>query len=251
MDEKTLITSTKANRKNLRTVLLILFVLAVLFLIISLCSATSDINTRKTSFIEDHYVYKDKTYVCDHSTHRYDLVFLTSESFFEHFTTAHYNPVPSLSYYVFDREIPLVFIIIHWSLLFVAGTYSLIWSLLSRCKITVTDKNVCGTTAFGKNVVIPLNQISAFGTSKIFSTIKISSSSGSIRFRQVKNYKEVAEVLNKAMSEIQKNDPLKIPVQNVQMPSSANELKEYKDLLDNGIITQEEFDAKKKQLLGL
>ena len=25
----------------------------------------------------------------------------------------------------------------------------------------------------------------------------------------------------------------------------------YKDLLDSGIITQEEFDAKKKQLLGL
>jgi len=35
------------------------------------------------------------------------------------------------------------------------------------------------------------------------------------------------------------------------VPSSADELKKYKDLLDDGIITQEEFDAKKKQLLGL
>ena len=33
--------------------------------------------------------------------------------------------------------------------------------------------------------------------------------------------------------------------------SQADELKKFKDLLDNGIITQEEFDAKKKQLLGL
>ena len=33
--------------------------------------------------------------------------------------------------------------------------------------------------------------------------------------------------------------------------SSADELKKFKDLLDSGIITQEEFDAKKKQLLGL
>ncbi|MBE6534549.1 MAG: SHOCT domain-containing protein [Ruminococcaceae bacterium] len=33
--------------------------------------------------------------------------------------------------------------------------------------------------------------------------------------------------------------------------SSADELKKFKDLLDAGIITQEEFDAKKKQLLGL
>ena len=33
--------------------------------------------------------------------------------------------------------------------------------------------------------------------------------------------------------------------------SSADELAKFKDLLDKGIITQEEFDAKKKQLLGL
>ena len=33
--------------------------------------------------------------------------------------------------------------------------------------------------------------------------------------------------------------------------SQADELKKFKELLDNGVITQEEFDAKKKQLLGL
>ena len=33
--------------------------------------------------------------------------------------------------------------------------------------------------------------------------------------------------------------------------SNADEIKKYKELLDSGIITQEEFDAKKKQLLGL
>ena len=33
--------------------------------------------------------------------------------------------------------------------------------------------------------------------------------------------------------------------------SSANELAKYKEIMDQGIITQEEFDAKKKQLLGL
>ena len=34
-------------------------------------------------------------------------------------------------------------------------------------------------------------------------------------------------------------------------PSNADELKKYKGLLDSGVITQEEFEAKKKQLLGL
>ena len=33
--------------------------------------------------------------------------------------------------------------------------------------------------------------------------------------------------------------------------SLADEIKKFKDLLDMGAITQEEFDAKKKQLLGL
>lgn len=33
--------------------------------------------------------------------------------------------------------------------------------------------------------------------------------------------------------------------------SVVDELKKFKELLDSGIITQEEFDAKKKQLLGL
>ena len=37
----------------------------------------------------------------------------------------------------------------------------------------------------------------------------------------------------------------------VQQLSPADELKKFKELLDAGIITQEEFDAKKKELLGL
>jgi len=36
----------------------------------------------------------------------------------------------------------------------------------------------------------------------------------------------------------------------VQQLSPAEELKKFKDLLDLGVITQEEFDTKKKQLLG-
>ena len=32
---------------------------------------------------------------------------------------------------------------------------------------------------------------------------------------------------------------------------TAEEIKKYKELLDSGAITQEEYDAKKKQLLGL
>lgn len=47
--------------------------------------------------------------------------------------------------------------------------------------------------------------------------------------------------------------PAQVPAQQTtaQQFSPADELKKYKDLLDSGAITQEEYDAKKKELLGL
>lgn len=36
-----------------------------------------------------------------------------------------------------------------------------------------------------------------------------------------------------------------------RIDDKADEIAKYKELLDNGALTQEEFDAKKKQLLGL
>ena len=41
------------------------------------------------------------------------------------------------------------------------------------------------------------------------------------------------------------------PVNTAAQVSAADELKKFKELLDMGVINQEEFDAKKKQLLGL
>lgn len=40
-------------------------------------------------------------------------------------------------------------------------------------------------------------------------------------------------------------------INNEEIDSTTEQLKKYKDLLDSGVITQEEFDTKKKQLLGL
>ena len=40
-------------------------------------------------------------------------------------------------------------------------------------------------------------------------------------------------------------------VHTINQQSNYDEIEKLKRLLDNGIITQEEFDAKKKQLLGL
>jgi hypothetical protein len=48
-----------------------------------------------------------------------------------------------------------------------------------------------------------------------------------------------------------KNQKESTPAQVSPAVSSADELKKFKELFDGGVITQEEFDAKKKELLGL
>ncbi len=67
-----------------------------------------------------------------------------------------------------------------------------------------------------------------------------------------------SEVTNELMEEIKNYIQEKIrasknphPSITTQALSPAEELKKFKELLDAGILTQEEFDAKKKQLLGL
>lgn len=58
---------------------------------------------------------------------------------------------------------------------------------------------------------------------------------------------EVAAYVKKKVEEAKaaKNAPVQVAI------SPADELKKFKELLDMGIISQEEFDAKKKQVLGL
>ncbi len=60
---------------------------------------------------------------------------------------------------------------------------------------------------------------------------------------------EVAAYCKKRVDEIKSQKNVATSV--VQQISPADELRKYKDHLDSGIITQEEFNAKKKQLLGL
>ena len=62
--------------------------------------------------------------------------------------------------------------------------------------------------------------------------------------------REVADYVKQKVEEAKqkKNAPVQ---QVVNQVSAADELIKYKQLLDMGAITQDEFDAKKKSLLGL
>lgn len=120
---------------------------------------------------------------------------------------------------------------------------------MSKVQITVTDKRVYGIDVASKRVDLPFDSITAVGTS-VFSGLAVSTASGSLKFTMLKNRDELHETISKLL--VLRQDKVASTTIKPEIPqSNADELKKFKDLLDAGIITQEEFDAKKKQLLGL
>ena len=146
----------------------------------------------------------------------------------------------------------LTLFIIACSLLLISIITFIVYYAFSKCELSITEKNVKGKTFFGKEVVLPLYMVSAYSTRKFMSTIAVATSSGVTKFALVKNYAEIGSVLSQKINERQENTAHQATTSApTSQPSAMDDLKKLKDLLDAGIITQEEFDAKKKQLLGL
>lgn len=117
---------------------------------------------------------------------------------------------------------------------------------INNCEIIVTNKRVYGKATFRKRVDLPLDSISAVGTS-ILSGIDVGTSSGRIHFKLLKNNIEIHSVISNLLIRRHQTENL----HNIQNSNNVDELKKFKELLDSGIITQDEFVEKKKQLLGL
>ena len=109
----------------------------------------------------------------------------------------------------------------------------ILYLLFGRNELTVTDKRVYGKAMFGKRVDL----------------ISISTSSGKISFLFIKNTDKFYEIINNLIIERQNKKNSNNTAEN--NPDCTEQLKKFKQLLDSGVITQEEFDAKKKQLLNL
>lgn len=68
-----------------------------------------------------------------------------------------------------------------------------------------------------------------------------------------KEYNETAERIKLYVEDFisNRNNKFQIQQNSIQKISDADEIKKYKELLDQGIISSEEFEAKKKQILNL
>ncbi|MBR6044272.1 MAG: SHOCT domain-containing protein [Ruminococcus sp.] len=89
-------------------------------------------------------------------------------------------------------------------------------------------------------------------------TVAIRSASGLIKFPWVQNAEEFVNATLAKIEEYKKTvkkdnqELIKAVAETAAAPantSSASKIKEIKELLDQGLISQEEFDAKRKELL--
>ena len=134
----------------------------------------------------------------------------------------------------------------------IVAFFAYFYYFITAKELVVTNKGVYGKTVFGKQVDLPFDSISSVGTN-VFRGISVGTSSGKISFYGIVNRNEIYDEIRKMLENRQEKEIKAIaPTTNIlQGQSIADELKKFKDLLDSGVITQEEFDAKKKQLLGL
>ena len=148
------------------------------------------------------------------------------------------------------KHIVAAFVVVVLSLVFFAIIGGIVYLWLSKIELIVTDKRVYGKAVFGKRVDLPLDSISAVGSGWP-KGIAVSTSSGKIAFLAIKNRDDLHKCISNLLIERQ-NKAAPASAAKSEIPqSNADELKKYKELLDSGVITQEEFDAKKKQLLEL
>ena len=139
----------------------------------------------------------------------------------------------------------------------VFGMLSLIFGVIHKTtsnkqiyELIITESKVTGKFGKKHRVDLPISKISAISVSYL-NTVSIQTSSGVIELPGLINQMEVFECLSKLIEKNQKTnlqDPQKATAPTVDTPE---QIYKYKELLDNGIITQDEFDAKKKQLLDL
>ncbi len=93
----------------------------------------------------------------------------------------------------------------------------------------------------------------AGGLSGNYAAGAISNQTAEQQLNNIVDYNKCPQCGSRDLVDISEDSEVCANALNNEQPtvSSADELKKFKELLDMGAITQEEFDAKKKQLLGL
>ena len=156
-----------------------------------------------------------------------------------------------------------------WLALIVPLAFMLCFAVLPRiisklCSLTLTDRQVYGQlkTLIGKKKMqIPIEHLDAVMTSRGIidvlcggEALIIQSNAGRIKFHYVQNADEFAAAAMKLISDVKKSAqaaaPAPVPVQSVTGSDAMEKINSLKQMLENGLITQEQFDQKREEILS-
>ena len=157
-----------------------------------------------------------------------------------------------------------VFIFIVLNILLAAAPFVFEFTRKKECQNTqlnIKDDKIygsCGIAIIKKKIDIPFANINNITVSQTKAdklrsgkTLQIIHGDKKSVFHYIHNAEEVKNYINNCVDMFKSKKEESQQTTVIKSDSSADELKKYKELLDNGVITQEEFDAKKKQLLGI
>ena len=236
MEEKILIKSEQYNVKKLFKVMIILGTTLSIFIFIVCLFG----NMNSYDFWYEEYSEHQKAGSCGWRYESWEQCWICEE--FEGTST-------KLGFAIANNFKEDLYFIIPIAVLGLIGGLIYLW--LRSYELTVTDKRIYGKVAFGKRVDLPVDSISATATIRLLKGVSVSTSSGRISFRIIKNVNEIYKVINNLIIERQQEKSNRADISNTPNCDEADKLKKFKELLDSGVITEEEFDQKKKQLLGL
>lgn len=147
--------------------------------------------------------------------------------------------------YLFNNKIEFVLFIVILLLFIMLLIGSILYIADKKTELVIYENEIIGKKIDGKTVQFLLKDIKSVETTKT-QGLKITGAGIKYDIHLIENAEEMKNILMDMLAKVQHEQPVVAVVD-----SSANDIKEYKELLDAGIITQEEFDKKKKQLLGL
>ena len=236
MDEKILIKSEKYDLTKLIKIFLIIGIIASVVIFILLNTSLVNIYNGDK---EDYITHSDRGY-CYNSFNPDKLCY----------SCKNIQNSPSVIIHLI-KELPLTLLLSLIPIPSMALIGAFIFFMFRSYELTVTDKRIYGKVAFGKRVDLPVDSVSATSTKQLMKGVAVSTASGKISFLAIKNANEVYSVINNLLIDRQHQKPNNTYSTETPVKNDIEDLKKLKELLDMGIISQEEFDAKKKQLLNL
>ena len=173
---------------------------------------------------------------------------LLDEAGYPCYRGSNYLEYPGFTAFLLGRYSSKMGLCIGAAVLLIALIWQLCHSSSMRKTMEIADgKVICRS---GKKIVKQFLLRDVTGVSACGSHgLKILGNNINYKIKLVENRDEIRSFI---MNSLSSGAQAARPVQPAAAPQSdADELKKYKELLDSGVITQEEFDAKKKQIPGL